>query len=591
MSHDLRRIDRGARMLATLGLLIALATSLVAVHRFGQERFFTIDEYQFGHATWLVSEGHRPYVDFYEHHFPLSYVLHAPFLFLDGSFPERALRLRLVPFAYLALLCAVVGIAAYGVTRTVHAALLTALAPLVVGFSLMSAVDYRADNFAACLFVACLALLEANRIWNRRGVAQLCGALFMVAVFMTQKMAIVGGGTLAIFGALDAARPRLARGAAVPAPFVRRPAAFAAAAAGVVVAVIGAGALLGVLPAAWEATVLDAVWHERLYPTSSPIGRFWRPFWTATTASTLAIAAFSMVFVAGGRDGFWRVPIAVALLAAAFARAQYPYNYVLLADLLAVCAARGFALAVEALPRRRAFARALRPLLYLLPLAVLPQQYAFLTRASSNEQQLNLLRKIEAFSSEDDAVIDNAGGALFRNHGSYYFHHGKAHRLMFADYFADEIIEDYRRSRALFWISDFRLGQVPRSVRVFWRRHYVPLDGSLYTLGFSTPRTGDAQVKLEIDVIRAGDYHVHPARPADARAQPRVEGEAPGRLVIESREVSGGTVRLEERRYRVTVLPHSPPMFLSLLPPEGFEPWVSGTLHHTRLFEFRAPAP
>jgi hypothetical protein len=149
MSHDLRRIDRGARMLATLGLLIALATSLVAVHRFGQERFFTIDEYQFGHATWLVSEGHRPYVDFYEHHFPLSYVLHAPFLFLDGSFPERALRLRLVPFAYLALLCAVVGIAAYGVTRTVHAALLTALAPLVVGFSLMSAVDYRADNFAA----------------------------------------------------------------------------------------------------------------------------------------------------------------------------------------------------------------------------------------------------------------------------------------------------------------------------------------------------------------------------------------------------------------------------------------------------------
>ena len=578
-------------MLAALGLLIALATSLYTVHRFGQERFFTIDEYQYGHATWLVSEGRRPYVDFYEHHFPLSYVLHGPLLLGDGSFRERALRLRLVPFGYLALLCAVLGVAGYGVTRSVHAALLSALAPLAVGFGLMSAIDYRADNFAACLFLACLALLEANRSWDRRGVALLCGLLFMVAVFMTQKLAVIGGGTCAVFAALDFARRRRARGAAAPAPFVRHPAAFAASAAAVFTAVIGAGALLGLLPAAWDATIVGAIQHEQVYPTSIPIGRYWGPFWSAAPVSTLAIVAFASVFVAGGRGGFWRAPIAVSAVAAAVARAQYPYNYVLLAELVALCAARGFAQAVEILPLRPAFARSLRPLLSLLPLAVLPHQYAFLTRASSNEQQLNLLAKIEAFSSEDDAVIDNAGGALFRDHGSYYYYHGKAQHRLLADYFAHGLVEDYRRSQALFWIADFRLGDLPRSVRQFWRRYYIPADRNLYTLGFSTPRTGDAPAEVEIDVIRAGDYHVHPAGLGDARAQPRAEGEAPGRLVIESREVSGGTVHLEERRYRITVLPHSPPMFLSLLPPEGFEPWVSGTLQHTRLFEYKDRRP
>jgi hypothetical protein len=588
MVHGLSRIDRAARVLAVLGLLAALAISLVTVHRFGQERFFTIDEYQYGHATWLVSEGQRPYVDFYEHHFPLSYVLHAPVLFGEGSFRERALRLRLVPFGYLALLCAVLGVAGYGVTRSLHAALLSALAPLAVGFSLMSAVDYRADNFAACLFMACLALLEANRSWDRRGVALLCGLLFMVAVFMTQKMAVVGGGTFAVFAALDFARRRRARGAAAPAPFVRHPVAFAASAAAVFIAVIGAGALLGLLPAAWEATIVGAIRHEQVYPTSIPIGRYWGPFWSAAPISTLAIVAFAVFFVAAGRGSFWRAPIAVSAVAAAVARAQYPYNYVLLAGLVALCAARGFAQAIEMLPLRPAFARAL---LTLLPLAVLPYQYTFLTRASSNEQQLNLLEKIEAFSSENDAVIDNAGGALFRDHGSYYYYHGKAQHRLLADYFAHGLVDDYRRAQALFWIADFRLGDLPPSVRRFWRRYYIPADRNLYTLGFSTPRTGDAPAEVDIDVIRAGDYHVHPVRLGGAGLQSGAEGEAPGRLAIESRELSGGTVHLEERRYRITVLPHSPPMFLSLLPPEGFEPWVSGTLHHTRLFEFRDPVP
>lgn len=572
-------VDRSLRGAATLVLAVAAAISLHAVYEFGQDRFFTVDEYQFGHATWLVSQGEKPYVDFYEHHFPLSYVLHAPVLLLDGSFSERILRLRKVPFVYLALLSGVLVVAGYAVTRNRLVALLSAFVPMALGFGLMSAVDYRADNFAACLFLACLALLEANRGWNRRGVAGVCGVLFMAAVLMTQKMGLVGGGTLAILAAFH-----LRRGpeGCSPRRFIQRPAVFAAAAAGVLVVALGAGAVLGLLPAAFDATILHAIEHERVYPTSSPLGRYLAPFWSATRLSTPAVLACAGVYVVSRPGGFWRVPIAVATAAAVLAQAQYPYNYVFLCMLIVLCAVRGWAQVVERLAQRFALAGRLRGLLYLLPLAILPDQHDFLTRASTNEQQINLLRKIEAFSDDDDAVIDNAGGALFRHHGSYYFHHGKAHRRMFSAYFAGELVEDYRRSRALFWISDYRLGKLPREVLVFWRRHYVRADLNLYTLGFTTPQTSDAPVEIEIDVIRAGDYHVHPAIPA--------AGAARGRLVVDGREIGPETVYLEEGRHRVTALPHSAAMLLSLLPPEAFEPWVYGTRHHTRLFEFEEPA-
>ncbi len=587
-------VDRSLGLAAALILAVAAVASLYSVYEFGQDRFFTVDEYQFGHATWLVSEGERPYLDFYEHHFPLSYVLHAPVLWLDGSFSERILRLRKVPFVYLALLSGVLVAAGYAVTRNRFVALLSAFVPMTLGFGLMSAIDYRADSFSACLFLACLALLEANLGanrrdrgdrgepggWNRRSVAVVCGVLFMAAVLMTQKMAFVAGTTLAIWAAFHfwrGMKPH-SSGSMLQPPVVFT-GFFSAAAAGVLVVALGTGAVLGLLPAAFEATILDAIEHERVYPTSSSLGRYLVPFWSATRISTLALLVCGGVYVASRPGRFWRVPIAAAMAAAMLARTQYPYNYVLVSMLIVLCAVRGWSQLVEGMAQRFAMAGRLRPILYLLPLAVLPAQHDFLTRASSNEQQINLLRKIEAFSDENDVVIDNAGGALFRHHGSYYFHHGKAHRRMFSSYFEGQLIDDYRRSRALFWIADYRLGDLPRQALLFWRRHYIRADLNLYTLGFETPETFDVPVEIEIDVIRAGAYHVHPLVPGAARAE----------LVVDSREIGSGTVHLEEGRHRVTALPHSAPMLVSLLPPEAFEPWVYGTRHYTRLFEFEVP--
>ena len=101
-----RVVERVTICVMAAGALAVLAS----IYGFSQSRFFTIDEYQYGHATWLVAQGQLPYRDFFEHHFPLSYVLHAP-LFTDAFAADRpfdasALLLRRIVLVSWLALCA-----------------------------------------------------------------------------------------------------------------------------------------------------------------------------------------------------------------------------------------------------------------------------------------------------------------------------------------------------------------------------------------------------------------------------------------------------------------------------------------------------
>lgn len=577
---------RSVARFATLLLLLAAALVLVRVYRFGQERFFTIDEYQFGHATWLVAEGYRPYADFCEHHFPLSYVLHAALLPDHGSFADRALTLRKIAFGYLFFLCLVLGLTGQVATGNRYGALLSSFLPLAFGFSLMSAIDYRADNFAAVLLMACLGLLEANRGGGRRSAAAAGGVLAALSVLMTQKMLFVAGGSFALIWGVDRLRSR--RSPEPPGePLLRRPGTFAASAAAVLAIGLGVGGWLGLLSPGFEATILHALEHEALHPEEvSSFAEFAEPFFAYTWTTTVPILLLALVHLASRRGRFWLIPVCVATLTGALQKAQYPYDYVLPCFAVVLCAIRGFAQLLEPVGTRDSLSRRVRPAFYLLPLLVLPNQLGFLSHTSSNQHQLRILNEIEAFSGEDDVVIDGAGGALFRDHASYYWQHGEAHRRIFADDFARDLLEDYRRSRALFWIDDFRQRKLPFPIREFFRRHYIEADGSLYALGFQTPPTEEDRRELEIDVIRAGSYFViailPPAERSGREGGPLLEG----RLWIDSEPVRETRLHLEEGPHRVTVAPHSPPYVISPLPPAVFEHRVGRKLPHAPLFEY-----
>ena len=592
--------QRRLQVLVAAVLTASALAVLYSVYAFGQQRFFTVDEYQYGHATWLISQGERPYLDFYEHHFPLSYVLHAPLAAGDASFPERALRLRGIAFAYILLASLLLGLATHRATRDPLAALLAVIIPPSVGFGLMSAVDYRADNFGAFLFLACLALLELNRSDARRQggpargwLAALCGVLLALSLLMTQKLVVLGGASVGLLFVVDRVR-RAADGDAA----IARPMAFWLGVAATLSVFLVVGAQLGLLGRALDITIFEAIAHEVFYPAVS-----WReyafPYFCAAPLSTSAIAILALAYfaLAPTRDRiFWGIPLAVALVGGALIKAQYPYNYVLLCYLVGLCAARGSALlalrAGRAAPQRF---QQWTPLLYCMPLLLLPGQLGFVSDTTSNAHQLDLLAKIERFSGPRDAVIDNSGGALFRRHGSYFYQHGRAHRSMFEDYFAAQLVDDYRRSQALLWLIDYRLLDLPETVHSYFMTHYVRVDGSLFALGFQSPRSRGDELEQDIDVIKAGDYYVFPA-PLRLSSVP-LGLDSPDRdfdLMIDGQPILADTVRLEEGERRVTVLPGAPSYFITLVPPDAFllneedRFWreLEGAKAHQLLFEY-----
>jgi hypothetical protein len=539
---------------------VVLVLALTALYAFGAifdlglTRFFSIDEYQYGHATWLVSRGALPYVDFFEHHFPLSYVLHAPLYWVDWSFADGALLLRKIVLAYLFAAAALAGLAAWFTTRDAATALISSFVPTTVGFGLMSSVEYRSENFGAFCLLACLLLLDWNRRQDSTRLAACCGLLAAAAACMTQKMTFIAGVTLATMWTVDLLTQRTASGAAGAHRMIARPAIFFGVAVGFGVAALAIGAALGILGAGFEATIQQAALHEQVYERFSLLERGYATvYWQTTWPSTVPLILLAAAHISTRAGRFWAFPIAASLLGGALMVAPYPYNFVFLCWVVAITAARGLGDLVGLLTARSPALAVPAPLLYLLAVPVLANQLGYVAGSVTNEHQLATLSKIEQFGEPGDAVIDNAGGAMFSEDGSYYFHHGAAHRVMFRDYFETQLILDYRDSRALFWIPDFRTKQLPQPTQHYLESHYIRGDGDLHVLGFETPKTGPEAATQTIEVIRAGDYYIHRANPPPP-GRPARETD----LLLDGAPLRQNRLFLHEREYTVTARPHSP---------------------------------
>jgi hypothetical protein len=569
---------------AIVGLALITLAIWVRIYDFSQHRFFTVDEYQYGHATWLVAEGQIPYVDFYEHHFPLSYSLHALALPTEGDFSDRALWLRKVAFIYAAAASLALGVASWAVARSAPMALLCAGLPAAFGFGLMSAVDYRADGFAAFGWLIALSMLEANRVWRRRWVAAVCGLITCMAVLMTQKMVFLAGGALALMWLTD--RLRASRSGAGPGPFLRFPVTFFGAAGACGGLFLAVGAVLGMLGPGWEYTIQFGFEHEALYH-DVPLTDYTAPFLAETPLSTWPVVLVALLSLFAPVNRFWLVPVAVTVLGGFLIRAQFPYNYVLLCYLAVHCGVRGFIGLMEQIPKGSPLP--VRPLVLLLPLAVVPDQLDFVLRATNNAHQLALLNKVQRFTGLDSSVIDGAGAALFRNHASEYWYHGSAHRKLWADYFENHLIDDFRASQSLFWIRDFRTDELPRHVRRYLVDHYVRAGGDLQALGFFARPTRDAPSRFEIDVVLAGDYFVHPIVPGSVPPAVASNRDADsGSIWIDGDRVTGDSVELDLGKHRVRVDRGATGYIISPLPARVFQDLENLDLsaRHTPLFEY-----
>lgn len=492
-----------------LALVAGLAWFALQAALLARVKYFSLDEFQYAHAAWLVANGQVPYRDFFEVHFPLVYQLLAPVFLLTGDDPRAIVLLRvgMLPFVALACVAAALLNRRRGDVATLGAPLLLLALPAWATL----ATEIRPDAVAGALFLAALAVL---RIASDRVAGFASGLLLAAAVWGSQKAAFYGS----IFALAFASDVLAWRGRDRSAgSLLRSPIAFAAGTASGLGAIAAYLTLTGSWQAWWHWCFVWAAAHQQGYP-----GFGWDRYFVPILLDApwlFALAAVGVVRTAHELRARGRAALAdpdallLAALASTFAsfalqRAPYPYSLLPFLAVVAVFAARGAGelLTAHARPVVRAAAA-------LVLLALLAVQSATLASfvAASNAGQLATLERVASLTDPGDAAYDNSGGYVARPHAYRYFYTDSFLRESIADTLVREVPQAIVASGAVLHLRDLRFDTLPAPLRAFVAQHFQPLDGDVALWGqhYAVPANG--RLEASFLAVRDDRYFVTPA--------------------------------------------------------------------------------
>lgn len=265
------------------GVLLVVALAAIALRwRLVHDAAIEPDEFQHLHAAYLVASGARPYVDFFEHHSPLFYLLGGALI--D---PARATFDTILRFREGVLAWHFAGVAAGVALAWRHGARTATIAVIflvVEFFSFAYGAVLMLDSLAAPLLLGGAAAVA----WRpRSGAAWLAaGVLHGAALLFTQKALYATAAPVCWWTIGWAIGARAWPGVRAPALFV----------AGVVGIVAVTFAYLGgaISAAFWEnAVVLNVRWTARRWPLGEAfmIASYGAAIWTLAGLGLLRAAA------------------------------------------------------------------------------------------------------------------------------------------------------------------------------------------------------------------------------------------------------------------------------------------------------------
>ena len=271
-------------------VVIAVCLLSLALHFAGLRREpVQLDEFEHLHAAWMVSQGHLPYTEFFEHHTPLFYFLGAPFVAGANSNFETILNMR-----WLALAFSIATVAAgwWGLRGQGRIYGLLAICLLAANSSLLSlGHTIFLDTFSAPFLVGSAMLMARGERRPRWMFGS--GLCFGLAVLFNMKssMAMFAPMLLMASRAWDARFDRLRRIC-----LFRDVAAYLAGGAVsilLVVAIMGGQGSLDL----WRYVVeMNLGWKARHSGVTTMLGTIWRELFVA----------FAIVALAGYR--IWTLP-------------------------------------------------------------------------------------------------------------------------------------------------------------------------------------------------------------------------------------------------------------------------------------------
>ena len=531
-------VSRFAPLVAIAAASVAAVACWVEVARLSLFKRFSIDEFQYAHAAWLVSHGKLPYRDFFEFHFPLPYLSYALFV---GDSPGSIARLRLVMLAFFAL----TSFALYRLNRREGVALALS-GPIVAATTapfVFFATEVRPDAVAFSLFVTALSLLYPAPVSRARAAG--AGALWVLALFATQKAIIYSaplGAALLANAVFCRARPRLL--SSWP------PLLLGAGGVALVIASYFAVTRSG---GAWfQQTLVWAFYHEHHYP-----GFSWtvygRPaFDSARVLFGLGLLGVVRTIVRLKRSSMplaepdlpLLLVLASALFSFGFARAPFPYALLPGLGMLCAFVPRGFALILAGVRRLPVAppAQLLGSALVVLGLWLWGPRTGFAEAdqklSTNNGYQYAILADVARLTTVSDPVYDNSGSYVSRPHVGFRFYTSALDRQAEAATLPITVPRAITEVGCTALLLDARFRGLPPALIRYLTEHFQPYNADLWLWGqrFSaSPSPGN------FEAVRDADYFVEPEALAGAGGL-LIDGQAPPAPVF---HLSRGAHRVE----------------------------------------------
>ncbi len=584
------------RLLALAGgLVVFLWLAVQAIH-FSLEKHYSIDEFQYGHGAWLISEGKVPYRDFFEHHFPLVHQVMAAVFLAAGDDPGNLLLLRV---AMLPFVAAILFAAAF-VNRRATDRVTAWVTPIVVlGTSafLVLGTEVRPDTIAFSFFLGAIAVLYSSRL-GAAARAFLSGLLFTVSAWGTQKVLYYGLVFVAAYLAdlVGLRRRRRDEGAGEPRPLLAHVPAFT----------LGAMAVLIVLGLYLTVTGSWGDWfywclqwsfvHQLHYPGFN---------WFQNFLPFAALHLWLLVFGGIGVRWSWRrlgdpgaVPeaarggelillgaLATTLASNVWQSAAYLYSLIPFMTLLGIFAARGLVASYRYLAGLAAARRAAGvfgiALVTLLLAGELVRVRTLLGNdlQQTNERQHAMLRTLGELTAPGDPVFDIAGRQVTRPSIHFFYFADAVVRTLLAETLEREIPPAVLSSGCAVYLHQHRFTKMAPSLQQFLVDNFQPYDEEIWLWGRRYRNESGTGLASDFHAVREGRYFLWVA-------------ESPGdwSLVIDGRPVASPVFDLARGAHEFTYTGAAPEIYLLWLPRNG-QPWRPVPLTPQQIYFGQVPGP
>ncbi len=536
-------------VLSLLSLLFALL-----VWHLSRHKFYAIDEFQYGHAAWLVHQGQRPYVDFFDHHFPLIYQLFSPLFGLSGKAAELMGLLRIVMLPVIALcLASMFALRKGRVTEALWGVLLC-----LSSAGLMTRMtEFRPDTLGFCFLLLALGplFLETGPRWKGFWV----GAMVTLAVWSTQK-AMVYGLPFVLAFLLDAGRALFHKeGRLLGQPLF---------------VVIGALAMLLTFPLKMVLEGGIEPWYRWciLWPMAheqGAIGFPWHQFFMPIFVRDLflvppVLVGAWLLLREVWRERAWTTHPNILFLAivpltfVSFAMQKAAYAYSLIPFLLCFYMLAGVGL-VGLAGFLHELGRAIQVGGFVLVTVLLAWRavHFHLPTSETNHYQKYILSEVAQRVGPQDPVYDNSASTLVQPSIHYFYFTSLYIRTSEAQRLTREIPLAIEKRECTYVFLDSRFNDLSLTLRRWLYERFIPCQGELWVYGKQFGAEAGVQT---FEAIRSGQYFIWPAETA-------------GSLRLDGQPVEGQIIALERGSHQIENASGGRP-YLIWLPYDGkvFEP-------------------